>query len=85
MYYLIYSTLGLVIILMIALYIINKKFLKLSNENKIINEKINALHSELATPKQESIAVNLIAEDNSLSERLNEANDMIVPAEIERF
>lgn len=85
MYYLISSTLALVILLIVALYRINRKLLKLGKENEILNEKVNALHSELATPKQESIAVNLIAEDNSLSERLNEANDMIVPAEIERF
>jgi len=85
MYYLISSTLALVILLIVALYRINRKLLNLSKENEILNEKVNTLTTEIIATKEEPIISNIISEDNNVLKEVDETNIKLIPAEIDGF
>lgn len=85
MYYLISSTLALVIFLIIALYRINRKLLNLSKENDILNEKVNTLSTEIIATKEEAVVTNIIKEDNDVLKEVDENNITSIPAEIDGF
>jgi hypothetical protein len=85
MYYLISSTLALVILLIVALYRINRKLLTLIKENKKLNEKINTLNTEITATKEGAVVTNIIIEDNNVLKEVDKTNSTSTPADIDGF
>ena len=85
MHYLTFIILGLLSLLIIVFFNINRKLINLRSENKILKEKINNLSEKLPSTENESIHTNVILEYDNVIEEYDKTENKLIPVEIESF